>query len=91
MQFLAGFDAAPQLRGDRHPVVAGIVPQQDHFALQLAQFGAALLEDRGVFRARDLRVHGLEVLADVENRLNNRPRKILGWATPAEIFTRAIA
>jgi transposase, IS30 family len=34
----------------------------------------------------DLRVHGPDVLKAVEDRLNNRPRKTLGWQTPAQIF-----
>jgi IS30 family transposase len=29
-------------------------------------------------------------LREVENRLNNRPRKVLGWRTPAEIFHGAV-
>jgi transposase, IS30 family len=41
-------------------------------------------------KGTDLRVHGLEVLTAVEDRLNNRPRKILGWATPTEIFNQAM-
>ena len=30
-------------------------------------------------------------LAAVEQRLNSRPREVLGWRTPAEVFTAALA
>ena len=35
-------------------------------------------------KGSDLRVHGPEQLARVAAELNDRPRKTLGWATPAE-------
>jgi IS30 family transposase len=35
----------------------------------------------------DLSIHTAADLAVVEERLNNRPRKVLGWKTPAEAFT----
>lgn len=38
----------------------------------------------------DLSIHTLADLAAVEERLNNRPRKVLGWMTPAQAFTMAI-
>lgn len=38
----------------------------------------------------NLSVHGPEDLRAVEDRLNNRPRKILGWKTPAEVFTATV-
>lgn len=37
-------------------------------------------------KGTNLRLHTLEDLRAVEERLNNRPRKILGWKTPAEVF-----
>jgi transposase, IS30 family len=37
-------------------------------------------------KSTDLSAHTAADLAAVEERLNNRPRKILGWRTPAEIF-----
>ena len=35
----------------------------------------------------DLRRYTVEDLRRVEDRLNHRPRKILGWRTPAEVYT----
>jgi transposase, IS30 family len=35
----------------------------------------------------DLRRYTLEDLRQAEDRLNHRPRKILGWRTPAEVYT----
>jgi IS30 family transposase len=37
-------------------------------------------------KGTDLRQHNLEELARVERLLNTRPRKRLGWHTPAEVF-----
>ncbi|MET9023703.1 IS30 family transposase [Actinopolymorpha sp. NPDC004070] len=34
----------------------------------------------------DLSIHPPEYLREVEHRMNHRPRKVLGWLTPAEIF-----
>jgi transposase, IS30 family len=42
-------------------------------------------------KSTDLRVHTLEDLRRVEERLNNRPRKTLGWRTPADIYRTALA
>ncbi|MDH6462904.1 IS30 family transposase [Micromonospora sp. A200] len=39
----------------------------------------------------DLSQHTAADLRAVEQRLNNRPRKILGWRTPADIFQTALA
>jgi IS30 family transposase len=38
----------------------------------------------------DLSIHTTADLHTVEDRLNNRPRKTLGWRTPAEIFDAAL-
>ena len=38
----------------------------------------------------DLSVHGAEDLEAVEQRLNNRPRKTLGWFTPAQVFAAGL-
>lgn len=37
-------------------------------------------------KGSDLNVHGAEDLRRVQDRLNNRPRKVLGWRNPAEFF-----
>ena len=34
-------------------------------------------------KGTDLRAHGPEHLASVAAQLNDRPRKVLGWSTPA--------
>ena len=34
----------------------------------------------------DLRAYTVDDLRRVEDRLNRRPRKVLGWRTPAEVF-----
>jgi transposase, IS30 family len=39
----------------------------------------------------DLSVHDLASLARIEDRLNGRPRKRLGWASPTDAFTAALA
>jgi transposase, IS30 family len=38
----------------------------------------------------DLSVFTLQDLRDVEQKLNGRPRKILGWQTPAQIFSQSV-
>lgn len=38
----------------------------------------------------DLSVHTLADLLAVEERLNHRPRRVLGWQTPAQIFHAAV-
>lgn len=39
----------------------------------------------------DLSRHSAADLEAVEERLNNRPRKALGWLTPAQVFTASLA
>jgi IS30 family transposase len=39
----------------------------------------------------DLSIYSAADLAEVEQRLNNRPRKALGWSTPAQVFAAALA
>jgi IS30 family transposase len=39
----------------------------------------------------DLSVRTAADLRAIEERLNNRPRKTLGWRTPADIFLQALA
>jgi IS30 family transposase len=38
----------------------------------------------------DLRSYSINDLTDAEQRLNNRPRKVLGWQTPAQVFQAAM-
>ncbi|GLY55161.1 transposase InsI for insertion sequence element IS30A [Lentzea sp. NBRC 102530] len=42
-------------------------------------------------KGTDLSVHSAEELNRVQDRLNHRPRKTLGWRTPADIFNSALA
>ena len=37
-------------------------------------------------KGTDLRVHTAADLAGFEHKLNNRPRKILDWKTPLQVF-----
>ncbi|MGW2896881.1 IS30 family transposase [Streptomyces sp. NPDC001212] len=39
----------------------------------------------------NLSLHSAENLRAIEDRLNNRPRKTLGWQTPAQAFINALA
>jgi IS30 family transposase len=41
-------------------------------------------------KSSDLSVHTAEDLTAVAAELNNRPRKILSWDTPAQRFTRLL-
>jgi hypothetical protein len=49
-----------------------------------AAHGGAGQAGTGLEAGADCRLHGLEDLRAVEARLYHRPRKILGWRTPAE-------
>jgi IS30 family transposase len=42
-------------------------------------------------KGSNLAIHGPDELRETEDRLNHRPRKVLDWATPAEIFHQAVA
>ena len=42
-------------------------------------------------KGTDLRIHSAATLQDVAQRLNNRPRKTLGWRTPADVFHAGVA
>jgi IS30 family transposase len=39
----------------------------------------------------NLSLHTVDDLRVIEQRLNNRPRRTLGWQTPAQAFTTALA
>ena len=41
-------------------------------------------------KSTDLRTIGAQEVRRVQSRLNNRPRKSLGYRTPAEVFRRAL-
>ncbi len=41
-------------------------------------------------KGTDLSLHGADDLAAVAMALNTRPRKALGWKTPAEAFDQAL-
>ena len=41
-------------------------------------------------KGSDLRVHGPDRLAAVAAELNDRPRKTLGWTTPAALLATAL-
>jgi nitroimidazol reductase NimA-like FMN-containing flavoprotein (pyridoxamine 5'-phosphate oxidase superfamily) len=47
---------------------------------------SAVMNNQVAFEADDS-----GALREVENRLNNRPRKVLGWRTPADVFHAAVA
>jgi len=38
----------------------------------------------------DLSTFSGEQLSEIEHRLNNRPRKSLGWRTPANVFAASL-
>ena len=38
----------------------------------------------------DLRIYTPADLTAIEDRLNNRPRKTLGWRTPSQVFAAAL-
>jgi IS30 family transposase len=59
-----------------------------HFKIKLATNGLL----RQYFpKGTDLKQHSQEHLAAVAAELNGRPRKTLGWATPAEAMTRLMS
>jgi IS30 family transposase len=42
-------------------------------------------------RSEDLRDRDQRALDELAARLNNRPRRVLGWRTPAEVYAQATA
>jgi IS30 family transposase len=41
-------------------------------------------------KGTDLSTLTNDQIREVETRLNQRPRKVLGWKTPAEVFTASV-
>ena len=76
----------------RHDEVANLFSQGVFFAYPGSPWMRGTNENtNGLLRqylrkGTDLRIHDAVALAAIEIKLNTRPRKILGWRTPAEVF-----
>lgn len=81
----------------RHDLVGHLFAEGVYFAHPASPWPRGTNENmNGLLRqyfpeGTDLSVHGPEVLRDVEHRLNNRPRKILDWHTPPQVFAEGLA
>ena len=77
-----------------HATVAAVLEQGVFFAHPGSPWQRGSNENtNGLLRryfpkSTDLSIHSALDLREVENRLNNRPRKRHGWKTPAEIYTQ---
>jgi transposase, IS30 family len=78
----------------QHAEVARVLDMPVFFCAKASPWQRPLNENtNGLLRrffpkGTNLRHHSLEDLLAVERSLNKRPRKILGWLTPAEVLSR---
>jgi IS30 family transposase len=80
----------------RHERIAPYLADGIFFAYPASPWEASYENANGLLRQylpkrTDLNLHDLEALANIEERLNTRPRKRFGWASPADVFTAAVA
>lgn len=81
----------------RHDRIAPFFPEGIYFAYPASPWLRGTNENaNGLLRQylpkrTDLNVHDPASLARIEDRLNNRPRKRLRWASPTDTFTAALA
>nr|WP_249645678.1 IS30 family transposase [Nocardia sputi] len=81
----------------RHERLAGMFPEGIYFAHPGSPWMRATNENtNGLLRqyfpkTTDLSLHGPDELREVEQRINTRPRRVLGWRTAAEVFEAELA
>jgi len=78
---LPGDDCAPPSRR-RWPV--------DRLGTAFTVRAGQTLPRQYVAASTDLTVHDAQTLRGIEQRLNNRPRKTLGWKAPIDVFAPAL-